>query len=33
MDTEVCTICNIAKHNNNFTKNIQNAETVTVQEC
>ena len=33
MDTKMCTICNIEKHINNFyKKNIQNAETVIVQE-
>ena len=32
MDTELCSMCNIEKHINNFYKKIQNAETVTVQE-
>ena len=32
MHTKLCTMCNIEKHINNFTKNIQNVETVTEQE-
>ena len=32
MDTKICTICNIEKDINNLYKNIQNVETVTVQE-
>ena len=35
MDTKTCSMCNLEKHINKstiFTKNIQNVETVTVQE-
>ena len=32
MDTKTCSMCNIEKHMNNFYKNMQNAETVIVQE-
>ena len=32
MNTKMCTICNIEKGINNFTKNIQNVETAIVQE-
>ena len=31
-DTELCSMCNIEKHFNNFTKNIQNVKLVLVQE-